>query len=86
MACYVLTKNNCGKVLEGSNKGIDWILPEFYKMKEMSVSFTINTMLQGCAGNVDGFKISDNVGTAIWSGSETHMVPNTTLDFFSNHS
>ena len=56
IACYVLTMNNCGKLWEGSNYGVDWVLPQFQEFKETSVAFRINKMFQGCVGMVDGFK------------------------------
>ena len=29
MACYVLIMNNCGKLREVPNEGVDWMLPQF---------------------------------------------------------
>ena len=29
MSCSVLTINNCGKLQEGSNYGVEWILEKF---------------------------------------------------------
>ena len=65
MACYVLTMNNCGKLQEVSNEGVDWMFPQFQEIKETSVSFSINTTIQGCVEMVDGFKMHDAVGTSI---------------------
>ena len=48
MACYVLTMKNYGKLREGSNEGVDRVFPQFQAIKETSVSFSINKMIQGC--------------------------------------
>ena len=53
--------NNCGKLREGSNDGVNWMLPQFQAIKETIVAFIINKMIQVCVGMVDGFKISDEV-------------------------
>ena len=45
MACYVLTMNNCGKVREGSDGGVDWVFPQFQAIKETSVVLTINKII-----------------------------------------
>ena len=55
MKGYALTMNNCRKVPEVSNEGVYWMLPQFQKIKDTSVDFTINKMLQGCVTNVGGF-------------------------------
>ena len=83
MACYVLKINNCGKLQEGSNKGVDWMFPQFHAIKYTSVSFTINKVIQVCIGNVGGFKRSDTVGTSICCGSPDDMGMNPTLDVLS---
>ena len=56
MACYVLTMHNCGKLWEVSNEIVDWMLPQFQTIKETSVAFIINKMLQICDGKVGVFK------------------------------
>ena len=61
MSCYVLTMNNCGKLQEGSNEGVDWIFSQFQSIKDTSVAFIINKILQDCDGMVDVFKRSDEV-------------------------
>ena len=83
MACYVLAINKCGKLREGSNEGVEWMFPQFHAIKDTSVSFTINKILQVCIGNVGGFKRSDTVGTSICCGSSDNMGLNPTLDVFS---
>ena len=55
MTFYVLTMENCGKVREVSNEGVDWMFPKFQAIKEKSVAFTINKILQGCLVKVDVF-------------------------------
>ena len=80
MACYVLTMNKGGKLQEVSNEGIDWMFPQFQAITYTSVVFTINKMIQGCVGMVDGFKRSDAVGTSIRRGYADDMVLNPTLD------
>ena len=57
--------NNCVKLREGFNEGVDWMLPQFQEIKDISVAFTINKMFQGCVGKVDVFKRGDMVGTSI---------------------
>ena len=84
MACYVLTMNNCGKVREGSNEGIYWMFPQFHAIKDTSVSFTTNKILQVCIGKVGGFKWSDTAGTSICCGSSDDMGMNPTLDVLSS--
>ena len=84
MACYVLTMNKFGNVWEGSNEGVDWMLPQLQAIKDNSVSFTINKMLQGYVGKVVGLKMIDAVGTPIHRGSANDMVMNTTLDVLSD--
>ena len=83
MACYVLTMNNFGKLREGCNEGVDWMFPQFQAIKETIFAFSINKMLQGCLGMVDGFKRRDAVGTPICRGSADDMVLNPTLDVLS---
>ena len=83
MSCYVLTMNNCGKLQEGSNEGVDWIIPKFQAIKYTSFSFTIDKIIQGCVGMVDGFKISDVVLTSISRGYADDMVMNTIIDVLS---
>ena len=75
--------NNCGKLQEVSNEGVDWMFPQFQEIKNTSVSFSINKMFQGCVVMVDVFKSSDAVGTSISCGSADDMVLDPTLDFFS---
>ena len=84
MTCYVLTMNNFGKVCEGYNKVVDWMLPTFQSIKEMSIAFTINKMLEFFVGNVDGFKRSDAVGTRIQCGSVYDMALNMSPNVFSS--
>ena len=57
--------------------------PQFQQIKYTSVAFTINKMLQGYVGEVDGFKRSDVVGMSICCGSADNMVMNPTLDVLS---
>ena len=83
MACYVLTMNKCRNVWGGSNEGVDWMLPQFQSIKDTSVSFIINKMLQGYFGKVVGLKIIDAVGTSIHRGSEDDTVLNQTIDVLS---
>ena len=83
MACYVLRINNCGKLQERYNEGVDWMFPQFWAIKGNSVYFSINKILQGCVVMVDVFKRSDAVGTPIRCGSANYMVLNTTLDVLS---
>ena len=56
-----LTMNNCGKLREG----VDCMLPQFKEIKDTRVAFSINKILQGCVGMVDGFKRIDAVRTSI---------------------
>ena len=56
MTCYVLTMHNCGKLREVSNEGVDWMFPQFQAIKETSVAFIVNKILQGYDGKVGGFK------------------------------
>ena len=53
-------------------------------IKDTSVDFIINKMLQGCVGMVDGLKMSDAVGTSIRRGTAYDMVLNTTIDVLSS--
>ena len=80
MECHVLTMNNCGRLLEGSNECVDWMFPQFQAIKCTSVDFAINKILQGCVGKVYGFKISDMVGTSIRHGYADDIVMNSTID------
>ena len=72
--------NNCGKVCKGYNEGSEWIFQQSQEIKETSVDFTINKMLQVCFGNVGVFKSSDVVGTETRCGSAENMVLNPNLD------
>ena len=58
------------------------MFPQFKTIKETSVAFTINKMIQGSVGNVDGFKTSDAVGTPIHHGSADGMVLIPYIDVF----
>ena len=80
---YILTMNNCGKLQEGFNEGVDQIFSQFQSIKDTSVAFSINKILQGCVGMVDRFKRSNAVGTSIFRGSADDMVLNPTLDVLS---
>ena len=73
---------NCGKLWKVSNDGVDCILPWFQAIKDTSVAFGINKILQGCVGMVGGSKRIDAVGTSICRGSADDMVLNQTLDVF----
>ena len=84
MECYVLKIINSGKLREGSNEGVDWMFPQFQAIKDTSVSFSINKMLQGCFVMVYGFKRSDAVGTSICCGYADDIVMNPTLDILSD--
>ena len=53
------------------------------EIKDNSVTFTINDMLQGCAGKMDWFETIDTVGTSVCHGYADDMVLNTTLDILS---
>ena len=83
MVCYILKMNDCGKLQEGSNDNVDWMFPQFQEIKETSVAFSTNKMLQGCVGMVGGFKRCDAVGTSICCGYADDMVLNPTLDVLS---
>ena len=83
MACYVLTMNNCGKLREGSNEGVYWMFPQFQEIKETSVTFSTNKIIQGCVGMLDIFKRSDTVGTSIRRISADDMFLNPNLDVLS---
>ena len=83
MTCYVATTINCVNLREGYNDGVDWMLPQFQAIKEISVALKINKMPQDCVGKVDGFKRSDTVGMSIHCGSADDMVLNTTIDVLS---
>ena len=56
---------------------------QFQAIEDTSVAFTTNKKFQGCVGKLDGFKISDTVGTSICRGYAVNMVMNPTLDIFS---
>ena len=75
--------NNYGKLREGSKEGVDWLFPQFQAIKETSVAFRINKMLQGCVVMVGGVKRSDVVRTSIRHGSADDMVLNPTLNVLS---
>ena len=60
------------------------MFPQFQAIKETSVAFSINKMLQGCVVMVDGFKRSDAVGTSICRGSADDIVLNPTFDILSD--
>ena len=60
------------------------MFPQFQEIKETSVDFTVNKMIQGCVGKVGIFKRSDAVGTSIFFGSSEDMSLNPTLDFLSD--
>ena len=77
--------NNCGNLREGYNEGVDWMFLQFQAIKETSVDFAINKMIQGCVGMVGIFKRSDMVGMSIRCGSTDDMVLNPTLVFFCHH-
>ena len=47
--------NNSGNLQEGSNEGVDWMFPQFQEIKETSVDFSINKIIQGCVVMLDGF-------------------------------
>ena len=57
------------------------MFPQFHAIKETSVTFTTNKILQVCIGKAGGFKWSDTVGTSIHSGSADNMGLNPTLNF-----
>ena len=61
------------------------LFPQFHAIKATSVAFSINKILRGFDGMVDGFKRSDAVGTLILRGSVDDMVINRTHDFFFRH-
>ena len=63
------------------------MLPQFQEIKNTSVAFTINKVLQGCVGKADVFKSSDMVVTSICCDSEYDMVLNPNFDVLSaiNH-
>ena len=84
MACYVLTMNNCVKVREGSYEGSEWMFPQFQAIKDNSVAFSINIMLQVWVEKVGGFKISDALGMSIYHGYTDDMVLKPTLDVLSD--
>ena len=56
------------------------MLPQFQAIKNSSVSFTIDKMIQVCSGKVDIFKRSDIAETSIHCDSSDAVVMNTTLD------
>ena len=55
------------------------MFPQFKAIKETSVTFTTDKILQGCLGMVDTFKSSDVVLKSICHGSIENMVLNITL-------
>ena len=75
--------DNSEKVREGSNNNVKLMLPQYHEIKETSVAFTINKMVQVFFGKLDGFKCIDVVGTSIRCGSADDMVLNPTIDIFS---
>ena len=50
MACYVLTMKNHGKVLKVSNKGFDWMFPQFKDTKETGIDSNIIKCLKAVFG------------------------------------
>ena len=74
---------NCGKVPEGFNEDIYWMLPQFQEIKDTSVHFTINRILQGCVGKVGVFKRSDTIVSSICCGSADNIFMNPALDVLS---
>ena len=50
MECYVLTINKCRKEKESSNGGDDWMLPQFQRIKNTSVSITVNKFIKAVLG------------------------------------
>ena len=38
MALYILTIHHCGKICEGSNEGVYWMLQQSQSIKDMSAS------------------------------------------------
>ena len=40
MTCYMLKMNKGGKLYEGYNEGVDWVLPHFQAIKVTSDDFT----------------------------------------------
>ena len=48
--------NNCVNIREGSNKGVDWVFSWFQAIKDISVAFAINEIIQGYVGKIEGFK------------------------------
>ena len=76
--------NNCVKLREGFNEGVDWMLPQFQEIKDISVAFTINKMLQCCVGKVGVFKRSATIGSSIICGFGDDMVLNPILDVLSS--
>ena len=73
---------NSEKLRKGSNDGVVWMLPQVQAIKETSVAFNINKMIQGCFGMVGGFKMSNPAGTSICCGSADNMLLNPTLFIF----
>ena len=57
------------------------MLPKFQAIKDTSVAFTINKILQGCVGKVGEFKNSDAVGTSINCSSADDIVLNPKIVF-----
>ena len=83
MPFYVLTMNKCEKVWEGSNEGVNWVFPQFQAIRDTSVAFATNKIIQGCVGKLGRFKRSDAAGTSIFHGSSEDMVLNQALDVLS---
>ena len=75
---------NSENLRKGSNDGVVWMLPQVQAIKETSVAFNINKIIQGCFGMVGGFKMGNPAGTSIRCGSADNMVLNPTLFIFSD--
>ena len=73
----------CGNLWEGVNEGVYLMCAQLKAIKDTSVTFTINDMLQGCAGKMYWFETSDGVEKSIYHGYVDDMVLNTTLDILS---
>ena len=56
MEFYVFKMNNCGNVQEVSNGYVVWMYPQFQEIKDTSIDFIINKMLQACVGKMKFFK------------------------------
>ena len=59
------------------------MFPQFQGIKDTSVAFRINKIIQICVVMVDRLKSIDAVGTPICCGSADDMVMNPNLDVFS---